>query len=259
MELKEVLLVISLFLFLAQGSSFTQRIFSGSIAPAGRFPYQAYISIIINTTHKQECGGSLLNNEWVLTAAHCVFQGDNISIVLGSLKHTENREVLPLSAIIVHEEFSIQKGANDIALLKLSCAVEFNDSIQRIQLPSKPHRLFVGSPTVFTGYGRIGNDKPESEDLLFSWGTVIANEECSKYDFAFPILDSMICAKEINMESPCHGDSGGPLALRSRPKVLIGIASLMTKNKCEAGDPVVYTRITSYLDWIEETMRNNPK
>lgn len=254
MGVLQLLFVISL-TRISLGSSFTPRIVDGVAARPEQFPYRVYISVKLNSTSEYTCEGALINHEWVLTAAHCADKGDEIYVKFGSLKPSEYHEEVPISAIIIHEDFNYEHFGNNVAMLKLACGVEFNEYIHRIRLPKNHDQLYLLSQAEVSGIGRIGK-----EELV--WPTVISNEECSKFYFRFPILDSMICAqgniKENHMESPCFGDSGAPLVIRSDPKVLIGIAIIKTHEKCEAGFPVVYTRITSHIHWIRDTIVNNP-
>ncbi|OWR45815.1 chymotrypsin protease [Danaus plexippus plexippus] len=111
---------------------------------------------------------------------------------------------------------------------------------------------FTGWKSLASGFGIIGDDlKVTSTQYLSSVSlTIISNEECSAIYPGY-IQDSHICTIGNNTGSTCHGDSGGPLAVKIHGKsILVGATSFGSNTGCEKGYPAVYTRITSFVDWI---------
>ncbi|CAI6349515.1 unnamed protein product [Macrosiphum euphorbiae] len=163
--------------------------------------------------------------------------------------------------VIRHELYNVHDVTNDIALLKLNNSVGFNRNIQPICLPILSHLrtdTFVGSFLIVLGWGATRFRGPRATSLMEVAVRAMNNSECKR---AFDknnvtIYDTMLCAgSSIERRDACQGDSGGPLMLAagSHQHYLVGIVSF--GYKCgEPGYPGVYTRVTSYIKWIEDNM-----
>ncbi|KAF2902747.1 hypothetical protein ILUMI_03437 [Ignelater luminosus] len=231
------------------------------------------------------CGGSLINNRYVLTAAHCV--GDDIvSVRLGEHNVEKDEDCegdntigsqycadpvvnVEVEERIVHTSFdSDDKNAyNDIALLRLKKEVNYTRFIQPICLPQLTKlrkKDFEGKKAVVAGWGRT-EKKWESDVKLKVALPIRSNENCSKIyqQHEINIQSSQICAGGEKGQDSCQGDSGGPL-MYSDPSeqpnwVCIGIVSFGTEalnKECGTeGIPGVYTRVTEYLQWILDNIR----
>ncbi|KAH0811571.1 hypothetical protein GEV33_011222 [Tenebrio molitor] len=188
-----------------------QRIIGGIGATSARFPYSA---AIYQTTPSGTffCGGALINNQWVLTAGHCVADATEFIVQIGSakLKDTDpNRELLSTSTYVLHPEFNPDTLENDIGLIKFHMPVTFTDYIKPIPFASSD--MSVGEPGITMGWGQTSDANPGlTENLLYVYVVSITNEECSYY-FGAQIKDSMLCVDGNYNQGFCWGDSGGPL------------------------------------------------
>ncbi|XP_017785213.1 PREDICTED: serine protease 53-like [Nicrophorus vespilloides] len=232
------------------------RIIGGTILnPPHSVPSYAFIQIG-NTW----CGASLISSKYVLTAAHCLLNR-TVTATIGLGYHSlfdENEAPLHQkrnsSTFIIHPDFDEAKYANDIALIEID-EVEINDYVNYIQLPSKSEAdvSFENEIASVIGFG-MTEEQEMNEYLLISSNSILSNRVCRLHYWNITdIDDTKICMNGVHanktLTGGCDGDSGGPLLHENR---LIGVLSFAGKD-CELGLPTVFTRATSYLDWIESS------
>ncbi|XP_067624149.1 collagenase-like [Eurosta solidaginis] len=231
------------------------RISNGQTAAANQFPYQAELEIDEGPRYRF-CGGSLISNEWVLTAAHCVFTVEKVTVYLGSINHLDAIVQLEVHQrdINVHDEFDMQTARNDISLIKIP-AVTCTPAIQPVSLPNRAscNSAYIYETVLAPGWGCTSDTSiAYSSVLQFAYFRVISNEECAAAYYGSSIIhDEKMCTVTDNHIKVLGGDSGGPLVLASS-KVQIGIGSVISMQGFGTDLPAAYTRVTSYLDWIQE-------
>ncbi|XP_063233624.1 transmembrane protease serine 9-like [Bacillus rossius redtenbacheri] len=232
-----------------------ERIIAGSPATQGQIPWQALL--ILGGTGL--CGGSLISNQIVLTAAHCVQGVASFQITLGSTSRQFAQAGTVSQAtrlVLVHAAYNPRMLANDIALLRLPAGVAFTNFINAVRLPrwAQASNSFAGAAARVSGFGRINSaNNAVSPNLLFADVTVVANAVCAR-TFGAQLLASNICTAGANGRSPCNGDSGGPLVIQEADGqfTVIGVVSFGVQN-CLAGFPAAFVRVTSYLNWISSS------
>ncbi|PSN50975.1 hypothetical protein C0J52_07624 [Blattella germanica] len=157
---------------------------------------------------------------------------------LNSNEGTEQRVVV--SRAVVHPNYAGDVGPYDIAVLKLSSALTYNQYVQPIALPS-------------------AGDIPSGDAILSGWGSTSTTNNPSMPDIlqtaVLPIVDYDECVRTYGEDSPLdpsNGDSGGPLAINGAggEKVLIGVVSWGVIPCGSSNAPSVYTRVSAYNDWI---------
>lgn len=235
------------------------RIVGGDNATAGSWPWQASVHFKIAGIHI--CGGTLINDQWILTAAHCIISNSpgEWTIYLGRETqsgpnaHEVKRSV---SQVTVHPNYNDTLYNNDIALMKLSSPVSFTDYIRPICLASSSSQFYTSTSCWATGWGKLNkNDSLSgSYPLQEVQVPVIGNKQCScnyKLVKDATITDSMICAGQEN-KGACQGDSGGPLQCKQGSTwIQAGITSFGIPCAL-ANFPEVYARVSQFQKWISD-------
>ncbi|XP_018563533.1 brachyurin [Anoplophora glabripennis] len=235
------------------------RIIGGEEAVPHEYPFQ--VGLLINGN--SFCGGSLVSNNYVLTAAHCATVISTVEIILGAHNLTADEDTqlrLTASEIHVHEQYNRTDYQNDIAILRLSETVTLNDYIQTIKLPSRSevNNTYENTVVTSTGWGLTADlDHPESlKDIspVLKYVNVAIQPlvNCGDYynrniyDIAY-VTELNLCTSGYKNKGTCRGDSGGPLIHNG---IQIGLVSIGT-TLCELCSPSIFTNVAKHLDWIE--------
>ncbi|XP_017048705.1 serine protease 1 [Drosophila ficusphila] len=231
--------------------SINGRITNGKDAVAGQFPYQVGLSFS-SSKGSWWCGGSIIGNEWVVTAAHCTDGATSVTINYGATVRTSPQFTQKVSSsdFIQHESYLSLTVRNDISLIKTP-SVSFSANVNKIALPaiSSSYSTYTGKTAVASGWGLTSDSATAvASHLQYTDLTVIENSVCQQTFGSLIVTSRVICVATPKGTSTCQGDSGGPLNLDG---TLIGITSFGSADGCEAGAPAAFTRVTSYVDWIK--------
>jgi len=228
------------------------RIVNGEETEVNEYPWMVYVS---------GCGGSLISDRWVVTAAHCVppfYHWNRNQIDLG--QHDLDTPAIRkyVKKVIIHENYNNNTHDNDIALIEFWNPVDFSKTpdIRPICLPSKSSETFAGYQAIVAGWGLTGDTDRTSKVLREANVTVFSDTEC-KGSWGWSITDNMICTAgyEKFQQGACEGDSGGPLVTRGEGEnsySLIGIVSWGREGCTQQTAPGVFVKLTNYLSWIAE-------
>ncbi|XP_017891817.1 trypsin-1 [Ceratina calcarata] len=247
----------------------TPRITDGVDAARGEFPYQVSIQWGIPpiTQYSHSCGGSILNEHWILTAGHCVMKVGKSRVVAGKylLNKSESQEQLvEVDKSIVHSGYKGGVAQHDIALLHLKTPLKLNNLVKPIKLPTQGQKQT--GEAILSGWGSTSKGVLPSlpNTLQKAVVPIEDNAQCleelksaSSIGQQPEIFDTQVCSGSAGKEiSACSGDSGGPLAQGSGDNaVQVGIVSWGMMPCGVSKMPSVYTRVASYVDWIHEHMK----
>ncbi|KAF5923510.1 hypothetical protein HPG69_006681 [Diceros bicornis minor] len=238
-----------------EGGAQYSRIIGGMEAEVGEFPW--LVSIQARNNHF--CGGTIMNEWWIVTAAHCLsseelFPGD-LSVVMGTNNlNSQSLEIKMVTSIVLHKDFARLTMDNDIALLLLDSPITFNGLKEPICVP-RHFSLSAWHECWVAGWGQTQTDDENSMKAeLMKVPMIIKDwEECLK---EFPKLTrNMLCAGYKNESyDACQGDSGGPLVCtKGSGKKWYQLGIISWGRSCgKKNIPGIYTLLENYNFWVKK-------
>ncbi|MCJ8312882.1 MAG: serine protease [Saccharospirillaceae bacterium] len=210
---------------------------------------------------KFSCAAALINQQWLVTAAHCVsfhtqtLDSRAVQLFLGEVSLNDVISYQSVEQIIVHEQYGNSEDYKfDIALLKLTNSVLY----QPIDIinDGKESLINPGTPMLLAGWGRSIQDGfyYYPDQLQMTQLEFVDSKVCQEIFLPFTELDSaQLCAGGDGVHDACDGDSGGPLIVNIAGRwKLVGLVSFGVQVCALSGYPSVFTRLSQYSDWIKE-------
>ncbi|XP_018394848.1 PREDICTED: mite allergen Eur m 3-like [Cyphomyrmex costatus] len=242
----------------------TPRVVGGRLAEPGEVPYQVALQDIARKKHF--CGGVIINEYYVVTAAHCIYWEDilDIAVSAGTIDLREPHSVHLAVLGHVHERYDPEDFTDrynyDIALVKVQTPFVFSFLIYPANLPKQDEFVEPGSTALISGFGVITYPGGKRTEQLYIVDNIIVNQTyCNKIYkdlIDLEIHDSQICSiHPTEQKGVCFGDSGGPLTVNGKLVGLVSFAYDCGSNKY----PTVYTRVPSYINWINEQIKIDKK
>ncbi|XP_037030140.1 serine protease Hayan-like isoform X2 [Bradysia coprophila] len=255
-----------------------QNILGGVPTSLGEFPHMAALGFPSQEFGRFEfdfnCGGSVISENYILTAAHCVTDRNLPTVVkTGKITLLTNDDGVPgvtstIAEIITHPDYRPSRRYDDIALIRVSSPIPFGDNIRPACLRSNISDVEPNVQLIVTGWGRTSIEKAERSNALLKTNlTGVALESCNASLLGYNANDrslrngvnlGQICAYDPDArQDSCEGDSGGPLQIYSPNgmSTIVGVTSFGIS--CGSALPSVYARVAFYLDWIESIVWPN--
>uniref|UniRef100_A0A1B6K003 Peptidase S1 domain-containing protein n=1 Tax=Homalodisca liturata TaxID=320908 RepID=A0A1B6K003_9HEMI len=272
---------------------FSTRVFGGYNAQLGQYPWMAQLVVVNARDHGHACGGSIISNKYILTAAHCFEVPYALIVKLGELELDTNVDCTPLltrcappaifldiELVIIHPKYRFTGGYSkyDVALVRCRQEIQFNDYIKPICLPTFAidDSVLLNSTLEVAGWGASEIEEtnnflqvlnaqfvPKVYCIALFNNALIDRHICSAPYVNWcnvDINDEVICANVIRGKGTCYGDSGGPLMMQhSTPggiyTVLLGVLSYgLPDPSCASGVPDVYTSVPDVVPWILDSI-----
>uniref|UniRef100_A0A8C6RBE4 Granzyme B-like n=1 Tax=Nannospalax galili TaxID=1026970 RepID=A0A8C6RBE4_NANGA len=212
-------------------------------------PYMALVQVLDENSGKQ-CGGFLIREDFVLTAAHCF--GSSMNVTLGAhniVEKEKTQQVIPVAKPIRHPDYNREKIVNDIMLLKLKSKAQRTKAVQTLKLPTSKAQVKPGSVCYVAGWGRTDPRGTPSNTLQEVKIKVQADQVCESSFANYDKATEMCVGDPKTTHASLKGDSGGPLVCKN---VAQGIVSYGRK---DGTTPGVCTKVSSFLHWIKKTMK----
>lgn len=238
-----------------------ERIIGGFTASNGFYPWQVGVRReVIDGYFSHWCGGTIIGQYWILSAAHCFTDLSKSSIRVRTGDHDNKvsdtyEQEFHLDQLISHPQYDEETFDFDIALLKIkplsSGGINFTEHVQPACLPDETAQYEEGDRCHISGWGKTENGY---QNLLKSAKVpIVSDSVCSKLYKG--ITSNMVCAGylEGGIDS-CSGDSGGPLVCEMSGRYTVMGATSYGAGCAQANAPGVYARVTAFLPWIRETI-----
>nr|QHB21554.1 venom S1 protease 1 [Platymeris rhadamanthus] len=239
------------------------RIVGGKEAGLNEYPFPALIMFASNRF--PFCGGSIITERHILTAAHCTdpFRDRVLAVVVGehdirTTKETKATKMHIVRKIYQHEDYTDSGNLHDISILEVDPKIEFNDKVGPVCMPTAQLN-HVDQFIKVMGWGLI-KDKSErgaASPVLRKVNLRVIDPDVCKTIYRINTSKlTQICTYN-NLKDSCQGDSGGPLVrLNPETNMYEQVALVSYGKKCGSTDPAVNTDVAAYLPWIKKQIGN---
>nr|XP_022911964.1 chymotrypsin-1-like isoform X1 [Onthophagus taurus] len=235
----------------------TKRIVAGYTAFKGQYPYQV---AILHAADGLICGGSIITQKWVLSAAHCFDRYNNnemgFTILAGDMSKPSGQE-MKVTKVVLHECYSLATYCNDIALVALENPLKFSRKVHSI--PLTMNYISKTSCSILSWNPCLEKDQKPYSYLSKVCMKTISEKKCVNHFARLPNATAylnhnktcaIITSKRKNATGLCSIDSGSPLVHKNEQ---IGILS-NPNTEFSSNSPSIFTRISSYINWISTNM-----
>ncbi|KAI5642918.1 trypsin domain-containing protein [Phthorimaea operculella] len=232
------------------------RIVGGEVTSIQQYPYMvAMLRSFTDTGHTQQCGGTIINNRSILTAAHCFMyeqQTFQWRARVGSTNANSGGTVVNTQQIIHHPQYIWGMFDMDFSVVRIQGTFSFNNLVQPASIAGSNYPVPDNSPVWAVGWGKTCSDCWGSEQLRHVQVYATNQELCIARYLEMnmpPVNENSICAGVLDVggRDACEGDSGGPLVHNN---VIVGVTSWGHYECAHPRYPGVYARVSAASNWI---------
>jgi len=222
---------------------------------AGQCEFPSIVHLLISKSDGTfACGGTLIDNQHVLTAAHCFGSGvRSVQVNIGTNRNDRaGKFLINAQTVSVHRGFNERPMRNDIAMVKLSRPVIFSRCVQPSKL-ARPGQIFDRKSCIAAGWGKHGFDLPSTPVLQKVSMPIVPHNYCMRRMSYARLNNQHICAGDFvkGGASTCMGDSGGPLYCPDTDGSLV-LAGITSFGYNCAIDAAIFTSVATFRGWIDQ-------
>ncbi|KAI8439866.1 hypothetical protein MSG28_001335 [Choristoneura fumiferana] len=221
------------------------QIIGGRASSITRHPYQ--VSMVLNGN--SFCGGFIISQDYVMTAAHCVqnVSPSAIRLRVGSTRRDSGGRIVRVANVTVHPQYGRPQFDNDIAVLRLAQPLAWSNAVRPIRLPARGQAVPLVRLTV-TGWGLTAPRGRRIPRLMMEANVPVVPHWLCRLSYGDSLTSNMFCGGHflIGGVSSCQGDSGGPAVFRG---TAFGVVSF-ARGCALPLSPTVFTNIAALRDWI---------
>ncbi|XP_052223894.1 serine protease 1-like [Dreissena polymorpha] len=244
-----------------------KRIAGGKNAEKGFYPWHAGVRKRSRRS-SHVCGGIILNDRWILSAAHCFWNifKDDIIVYTGDhdlLEKDTFEEQFELEHLIKHPNYTDPSFDFDIALMKVKLnngyGIQFNDEVQPACLPDASMYYETGLTCHISGWGQTSFRGSKDQTVLRAAEVRLIDDDDCKIAYGTRITPNMVCAgyMEGGIDT-CFGDRGGPLVCSVEDLYYVMGVISWGRGCALPGYPTVYAKVAAFQSWIETTIASYP-
>ncbi|MGR9438388.1 serine protease (plasmid) [Rhizobium leguminosarum] len=241
-----------------------KKIVGGQKAADGQFPWQVSLGVawVASPADGHFCGGSILNESWIVTAAHCVDGNTAADIIVtaGTAELEQGGQRRNVEKILVKDGYEDAAKGQDVALIKLRSPLTLTGNTSAIPLVAKGTDVSPETRAITSGFGYTSEGGKVSAELNFVDIPIVSTSICNApQSYDGQITDQMICAGNAEGgKDSCQGDSGGPLVFSPPAKPeLIGIVS-WGEGCARPLKYGIYTNVSAIAEWVNSCAADAP-